>query len=217
MDLEVDEKQLEMIRIRGSDWPAIKESLGSARDTARKESGSYAREILDLISRPHGFMFCELIYHSDVEGVEDELTRRGTILELTDEELADVVAGERSILENSDIAGRDSIWPLRGYGFSSVENLPDPDHMTLSELIGITDDANYQAAHFHRRLSTPAMKAVGVASTCGDGKYFASAMQRIESYALKGRGEKILSKDCGLIARLRWNMPAKDIYLPDTA
>lgn len=172
-------------------------------------------------------MTSELVYLSetlkDVYGTE--YTRRLKLLGFSDEQVHELYLSEKEILAIKDDEGRQKPWVRRHFinPGSTLETMPEPDEIPLSELILITDDANAALWRDHEWLPEDAMKAVYVAAcstpyTADNGaKYIKEYNKRTEEMEwVKGQSSAYLRNECLLTERFKWGMHQNPAWIKKT-
>ena len=140
-----------------------------------------------------------------------EYERRLKLIGLSQEQIEAAYQTEQFISRNGKLQGRDERWAIRYFirPDSTPETLPDPEHMTLSEIICITDDANSAIVRDHHALSQEAFQAACIAScnrAYSGERYGQSYLARTEKMGWTEAQRNAYSKnEFMMTARIKWN------------
>jgi len=187
---QVGDDTLDALREQGLD---VEAGLNAVIGAQVEEEGQRALE--REIPITSNMMISELVYNS--KSMDDmygrEFAERLRRIELDDDSIRGLYQEESSIISRGrDKFGREQPWTGRYFFMqgTKIEDLPEPDDLTLSELILITDDASSAHARDHHWLSPETWAAVCVAAVQTNPTY---------AYAMKDR-----------VAQLGWSRPQED-------
>ena len=188
-----------------------------AQKQARLETLAYSGQVSDI-------MTSELVYKSaspeDIYG--QEFTRRLKSIGATDEQVASLYQLESLILSVDGLRQqRDEPWARRRFFINdetTPDNLPKKGLLTLSELILITDEANYAYSGEHEVLSEQTWGAVCTAALAGGAQYAFGLRERLQRLGLSQKQEEEFGRnECMLTARLKWGYHKRPAWTDETA
>ncbi len=184
--VDIEKRKKEILAKLGPEIQILKEAgmdVDERIDTILKqqEAAAAMRDLKTAVPTPDNSMTSELVYRS--EKLEsffgNEYARRLNLLGLSNEQIKELYEQESQIISGSPNldAQRQGAWVRRSFidNNTTPETLPKPEELTLSELILITDDANYVVTSCGLRSQLPpkAFEALRLtaASRGGEGCY----------------------------------------------
>lgn len=185
------------------------------------------RELDDQAASPNteNTMTSELVYLSanfsqfiEKDIYKEEYFRRLGLIELSEEQIHNLYEVERLLLDKEVVEGRENPWvrrfPIMSY--TTVDDLPKPDSLTLSELVLITDDALAARSRDHEWMSNGTWKAVCVCVY--DAKYQKALLEKTNE-ELDWSDEQtnaFIKNECALLERLKWSYHNKSAWTDET-
>jgi len=214
----------------GDDAKRILEEAGLDVDRAmtriirQQEEEQAMLKLKTVISTVDNTMTSELVCLSqnpdDTFG--EEYTRRLGSISVPPEQITTLYQEEKQILGSFEIPGRQQPWAQRYFLFptSTLENLPKIEHLTLSELLMITDDANSAIVRDHHAIKGPAFQAVCIAACNRHGteaRYAHAFNNRTQRLGWSEEQKAAFCKnEFGLTEKLKWGYHNDDLWTPET-
>ncbi len=140
--------------------------------------------------------------YNDLFGTE--YNRRMKLLNLTTAQIEKLYVEEKNLLENN--IKKRTPWIENCFIFRNRETLPNHDDLTLTELITITDDANYEAAH-HRGMNDKKWEAVATAAAIYnlEAKYLKALKERTQKMGwTEEQFKKYANNEFIILGKWKW-------------
>ena len=193
----------------------------------------YAGKIIPFPRPANDMMTSELVSHSaSLEREDDaygkEFIRRLGLIDLTDEQSADLYQRESLLLSYKRLKReRNEPWIRRSFFIDSttINSIPRRELLTLSELILVTDDANfyypgYAEIRYHKAVSkrmVAVCNATFRASNSGEAIYMSCFRERVQGLGWSSEQENaFIRNECLLTGRLKWNYPQREAWTAET-
>jgi tetratricopeptide (TPR) repeat protein len=177
-------------------------------------------------------MTSELVFLS--AGAADEFgcehAKRLRLLALTDAQIRAAFESDKKALGTLAAEARKSLsrqpqtlWVTRDCGelYCQPSQLPNPEQMTLSELVLFTDHANYAFHKMHETLSADVWHSICVAASCTkdpEARYANALDKRCKKEMgwTQAQCNGYVKNECFLIERYKWKWHEKDAWIEAT-
>ncbi len=192
---------------------AIKEILEEEKwdlGTTRKENPIEIAELpIKDITLSELVWLCSLPNLEREASFREELHRRLSLLELTEEKKELLIALDLAALKEKDPQMREQAISPGRYIFAdtTIENLPQPSSLLTTELVMIADDANAAWIRDHEWLPDPAIKATGfiLGTAKSRGPYWKEFDRRVDLMGLEPwQIQSIIKNTCLIVGKAKW-------------